>query len=228
MKKRKLISAVFLASMIFSLAGCTSELGGHNVKINQSTASPIIIDTYNNDGQKIDQLKTGSIEIEDDKKLDPAIDITYGNNKLIHTSSTLIAYEGLHNYMDNYRTWQSQLQNQNIIANKAKPSLASIYEHTPDAFHNKDRNVVIIKSQDGTPIGVFVGQKVKICQIGESDFPNSIITIDGHQLFVYDCSYTTYPITALQAMAKSDKVNAIKHQSNVKTEDTPAVGTKEK
>lgn len=228
MKRNKIFTILTIGMILLTTSGCVSDLNGHSVTINQTSAKPIIIDTYNNDGQKVDQIKTSSIKIKDDNKLDPAIDISYGNNKIIHTSSTLIAYDHLHNYMDDYRQWQTKAHTQDIVANKAKPALTSIYENTPQAFKNQDRNVLIVKSQEGTPIGVFVGQRIKIKQIGSSDFPNSIITIDSHKLFVYDCSYTTYPVSALQAMAKSDKAKNTRNQANVKTEDTMPITNSKK
>lgn len=225
LKKWKIL---LLMPLLLILSGCESTLNGHTVTIAKSTDKPIKIDTYNNDGQKIDQLKTNKVKIKDDNELVPAVDLKYGDNKIIHTSSSLIAYEGMHNYMDDYRHLQSANQKQDTFADKSTPLMVQFDRYFRRKFDNQSKSVIVIKSQAGTPIAIFTGNQIQIKQVGTSDFPNSIITIDGRHLFVYDCSYTTYPISALNAMLKNNQASSKKRQANVITKQAPPVDTTKK
>lgn len=53
-------------------------------------------------------------------------------------------------------------------------------------------------------------------EIGGTDFSNSIITINDHKLFVYDCSYTIYPTSVLKAAGQNTKVPRMQKQDSVK------------
>lgn len=213
-KKIFTIFAVFAIALLVSLlSGCVSDLSGNTVKI---SGAPVIVNTYNNDAQKIDSIKTNNIKIVDDSELTPAINIKYGDNKVVHTSSSLIAYSGLTNYMDNYRHLQASTNTQDTTSDKSIPTIAHLYGNF-DSFDKPDTNLVLVKSKTGTPIGAFVGKDIEIKQIGSTDFPNSVITIDKHKLFVYDCSYTTYPVAALKAAYNDQKVSTVQQQKNVKT-----------
>lgn len=225
---KKLSTLLFLGITALLLSSCSADLNGHTVKITPTTNSLIKIATYNNDGQKVDQIKTNKVKIKDDDKLDPAIDLNYGQNKIIHTSSTMIAYEGIHNYMDDYRHLQAQKQTQDPFADKSIPFMVHLYTNFKKQFDNQSKNVIIVKTQDGTPIAAFTGNQIKIKQIGTSDFPNSLITIDGHHLFVYDCSYTTYPISALKAMSENQKASSQKKQQAVKTQQASPIDSSKK
>lgn len=217
-KYLRIISMTMVASCGLFLSGCASDLEGHSVKISQTSNQPININTYTNDGQKIDSIKTSQIKIKDDNKLDPAIDITYGENKIIHTGSSLIAYQGLTNYMDAYRHLQAKTNTQDVLRDKSLPVAGTIYQNFKGSLQNiEHRNLILVKSQTGTPIGAFVGSDIHVKEIGGTDFSNSIITIDDHKLFVYDCSYTIYPTSALKATGQNTKAPRTQKQDSVKT-----------
>lgn len=226
-----LACGLILCTSSITLSGCASELEGHSVKLEQHSNQPIHVNTYTNDGQKIDDIQTNQVNIKDDNKLDPAIDIFYGQNKIIHTGSSLIAYEGLHNYMDDYRHLQTKTATQDVTRDKSVATAATIYQNFHDNITNiEHRNIIFVKSQTGTPIGVFVGSNIKVKEIGSTDFSNSIITIDSHKLFVYDCAYTIYPTSALKATGQNKKAPRTQKQDTVKTSSsydvTPQTNTK--
>ena len=161
---------------------------------------PLKISTYDANGQKIDQVKAKSVDIhtdnemskEDDNghELSSVIDVDYGNHRMTHVGSTLIAYEGLKNYEDEFTRHVNIDDHQ-----KAVPLLNTMYQDFKNSWH-ADAKVVMIRSQLGLPIAVFTGNRVSI---HNSDMKNSTkFVIDGHRLFVYRADYTIYPMASIQ------------------------------
>ena len=229
LNKNKIALIVTLMGTIM-LSGCMNgDLEGHSVHMTQTTNKPLKIDTYNNDGQKIEEFKTDHVKIHDDKKLTQAIDLTYGQNKIIHTSSSLIVNDGLTNYLDKYRTLQAKNGETVSETDKSIPMISKLYLNFKKDFPNiEHENMVLVKSQAGTPIAAFMGQEVSVKEIGTSDFPNSVITIDGAKVFVYDCSYTIYPSSDLKAMGQDKTMPKTKKQTTVKTSQAAPIDTGKK
>lgn len=123
-------------------------------------------------------------------ELSSVIDVDYGNHRMTHVGSTLIAYEGLKNY-ENEFTKHVNINDQQ----KAVPLLNTMYQDFKNSWH-ADAKVVMIRSQLGLPIAVFTGNRVSI---HNSNMKNATkFVIDGHRLFVYRADYTIYPMASIQ------------------------------
>lgn len=202
MKSKKKVS-LFLFSflMLLTLAGC-SNIQNWELSLRSKVGGlPLTVSTYDANGQKIDQIKAKSVDIHTDKKLSQkdesgkenssVIDVDYGNKRMTHVGSTLIAYEGLKNYGDLYNEKHVNVEEQN----KSIPLLNTMYQDFKNDWNGNEK-VVMIRSQLGMPIAVFAGKKVSI---HKSDMKNSTqFVIDGHRLFVYRADYTIYPIASLK------------------------------
>ena len=161
---------------------------------------PLTISTYDFDGQKIDQVKAQSADIHTDSEMSKwdsngnqqssVIDVDYGKHRMVHVGSTLIAYEGMKNYQDEF----SKHININDH-NSSVPLLNSMYQTFKNQWNSQAR-VVMIRSQSGKPIAVFVGNHVSIQQ---SEMKNTTkFTVDGHRLIAYRCDYTVYPMSSIK------------------------------
>lgn len=200
-RKKKVALLLFSCLMLFTLAGC-SNIQNWELSLRSKVGGlPLTVSTYDANGQKIDQIKAKSVNIHTDKKLSQkdesgkenssVIDVDYGNQRMIHVGSTLIAYEGLKNYEDAYNKRHINVNEQN----KSVPLLNSMYQDFKNDWDGSEK-VVMIRSQLGMPIAVFTGKHVSI---HKSDMKNSTqFVIDGHRLFVYRADYTVYPIASLK------------------------------
>lgn len=171
----------------------------------KTTGLPLTISTYDFDGQKIDQVKTKSANIHTDNTMSKTdsngnekssvLDIDYGNNRMIHVGSTMIAYEGLKNYQDKFN------QHTNINdQNHSVPILNSMYQDFKNQWNSQAR-VIMIRSQSGKPIATFVGDHVSI---HNTDMKNTTkFVIDGHRLIAYRCDYTIYPMDSVKKSANN-------------------------
>ena len=129
---------------------------------------PLTISTYDFDGQKIDQVKAKSADIHTDVAMSKTdkdfneqssvIDVDYGNKRMTHVRSTLIAYEGMKNYEDQFSKHINIDDHQ-----KSVPLLNSMYQDFSNQWNSKSK-VVMIRSQSGNPIAVFTGDNVSTHQ----------------------------------------------------------------
>lgn len=166
-----------------------------------TTGLPLTVSTYDFDGQKIDQVKAKSAYIHTDSEMSKidsdgneqssVIDVDYGNKRMTHVGSTLIAYEGMKNYEDQFS------KHVNIDDHeKSVPLLNSMYQDFKNQWNSQAR-VVMIRSQSGKPIAVFVGNHVSV---QSTEMKNSTkFTVDGHRLFAYRCDYTVYPMSSIKS-----------------------------
>lgn len=202
MKLKKKIALFFTACIVLlTVAGCSNIQNWELSLRSKIGGLPLTVSTYDANGQKIDQIKAKSVNIHTDKKLSQkdssgkesssVIDVDYGNKRMTHVGSTLIAYEGLKNYEDAYNKKHVNISDQN----KSVPLLNSMYQDFKNDW-NGNQKVVMIRSQLGMPIAVFAGNHVSI---HKSEMKNSTqFVIDGHRLFVYRADYTIYPIASLK------------------------------
>ena len=197
---KKLMVVLLLGLTAVSLAAC-SDVDDWSLSLKSKIGQlPLIVSTYDANGQKIDQIKAKSVHIHTDSEMSKTdssgnekssvIDVDYGNKRMTHVGSTLIAYEGLTNYEDKFT------KHVNIADHtKSIPLLNSMYQDFKNDWSG-DSKVVMIRSQLGLPLAVFTGKHVSIHQ---SDMKNATkFVIDGHRLLVYRADYTIYPISSLK------------------------------
>lgn len=210
--KDKLIKILAVSAFALVLSACQGELQGHALSFSRAQ-----LQTYDNTGQKTEQVNFKHVKIEDDPKIDSAIDLKYGENKIIYSKSSLIITEKpLINYYDQYiKVIKQQGFNLNTVPNNKLPIQARIYKEFKDKF-TKHSNVLLIKSPQGQLIGVFIGQNISFKQLNDdNDTSNLITTINGDKLFAYNVSYAVYPATTIQAMYTNKTASNEKQQKTV-------------
>lgn len=198
--KKKLGMAIVLGAIALSATACSdAEDWSLSVK-SQLGQLPLVISTYDNNGQKIDQVKAKSVHIHTDNEMSKrdkdgnerssVIDVDYGKKRMIHIGSTLIAYEGLRNYEDTFTKHININDHEQSV-----PLLNSMYQDFKNSWSGLAR-VVVIRSQAGLPVAVFAGDKVSIHYSNMKNVTRFVI--DGHRLFVYRADYTVYPMSSLK------------------------------
>lgn len=198
--KKKLALFFSLGMLLLTLSGCSNFQNWELSLRSKIGALPLTVSTYDSNGQKIDQIKAKSVNIHTDKKMSQkdnsgkenssVIDVDYGNQRMTHVGSTLIAYEGLKNYEDVFNK-HVKINDQN----HSIPLLNTMYQNFKNDW-NGESKIVMIRSQLGMPIAVFAGKNVSI---HKSDMKNSTqFVIDGHRLFAYRADYTVYPVDSLK------------------------------
>lgn len=197
---KKLMAIILLSLIAVSLTAC-SNIDDWSLSLKSKIGQlPLIVSTYDANGQKIDQIQAKSVYIHTDREMSKTdsngnekssvIDVDYGKNRMTHVGSTLIAYEGLTNYEDKFT------KHVNIADHtKSIPLLNSMYHDFKNDWSG-DSKIVMIRSQLGLPLAVFTGNYVSIHQ---SHMKNATkFVIDGHRLLVYRADYTIYPISSLK------------------------------
>lgn len=210
--KDKLIKILTVSAFALILSACQGELQGHDLSFSRAQ-----LQTYDNTGQKTEQVNFKHVKVKDDPKIDSAIDLKYGENKIIYSKSSLIITEKpLINYYDKYiKVIKQQGFNLNTVPDNKLPIQAQIYKEFKDKF-TKHSNVLLIKSPQGQLIGVFIGQNISFKQPNdENDTSNLITTINNSKLFAYNVSYAVYPSSTIQAMYTNKTATDEKHQKSV-------------
>lgn len=220
MRFKLFATSVALLTIPLLLAGCA---GGDNFNLSmeqQTSGLPLTVDTYNFNGQKIDQIEAKHVNIHTDdtmsqnddngNELSDVIDVDYGKHRTIHVGASMIAAQGLKNYVDKYNHAHVNVNDQSD--DKSIPFINRYYDDFQNFWgHGQTGAVVFVKSQSGEPIGAFYGKNVSIHQAdnGSGGLFNdnmkdaTYFTIDGHRLFLYRCDYTTYPVSVLKKSAQS-------------------------
>lgn len=153
--------------------------------------------TFDENSQLIDEMSGKSLSISRNQEFDSVdaegysnadssvLKVTLGNYEIDHVGSSLIAAEeGLE---DLYAKYQATVD----IANydRAIPLVNRMVSSLKNDFTGKAK-VVLIRSQNGTPLATYVGDKVSLYA---SDAPKtSELLIDGKRLIIYRCDYTIY------------------------------------
>jgi hypothetical protein len=159
----------------------------------------MVIQTYDEQSQLIDQITGKSILIERDSTFDTdaetkdssVIQITIGTKEMHHVgSSMIIAEKGLENIFDDYaQTVDAQTIQRGV------PVINSLVNDFKNSFVGKEK-VVLIRSQNGAPLATYGGNNVSLYK---TDVPKSTgLLIDGQYLFVYRCDYTIYDLALLE------------------------------
>lgn len=207
--RNKILKMLLITGFALTLNACQGELQGHDIEFTRAQLT-----TYDNNGEKNEQVNFKHVEVTDDPKIDSAIDLKYGENKIIYSKSSMIVSEKpLTNYYDKYiKLLKQQGFDPNNPPDVKLPIQARIYKTFKNKF-TKHSNVLLIKSPQGQLIGVYIGQNINIKQLNtDDDTSNLITTINGNKLLAYDVNYAIYPATTIRAMytnsnAPNEKLN---------------------
>lgn len=191
-KKKVLIGSMMLLCVLL-LSGCQDIMNSFKQFEQSFKGLEMTVRTYDEESQVMDEVKGKSVKIQRDETFDTddeskdssVIQITVGRNEMHHVGSSMIIEEkGLTNIFDKYAD--------KVDINDTKrsvPMINSMVNDFKNSFKGKDK-VILIRSQNGTPLATYAGNKVSMYS---TDVPKSTgILIDGKYLFIYRCDYTIY------------------------------------
>jgi len=192
--------ALFVGLVLLPITGC----GLSGEKFDQSwTGVSATIHTYNENGAVLDKIHGRSLRITRDTDFDQTdskgevtkqssvMSISIGKYEMGHVGSTMVvAEDGLVNVMDRVGS-TFDVDNQQF----GVPWLNKIKFQFQNYFTGKSQ-IVMVRSQNGSPIGVFTGNSV---QKFPTEVPNSTwFEIDGKMLLVYRADLTRYDTELVQ------------------------------
>ncbi|MGX4686139.1 DUF5052 family protein [Vagococcus sp. JNUCC 83] len=192
-KKKQLMVAGLLSVMVILLSGCQDIMNSFKQFEQSFKGLEMTVRTYDEQSQVMDKVQGKSVKIErddtfdtdEDSKDSSVIQITVGRNEMHHVGSSMIIEEkGLTNIFDEYAD-KVDINN----TKRSVPMINSMVNDFSNSFKGKDK-VILIRSQNGTPLATYAGNKVSMYS---TDVPKSTgILIDGKYLFIYRCDYTIY------------------------------------
>lgn len=191
-KKQLMILGVLSVTMVL-LSGCQDIMNSFKQFEQSFKGLEMTVRTYDEQSQVMDKVQGKSVKIErddtfdtdEDSKDSSVIQITVGRNEMHHVGSSMIIEEkGLTNIFDEYAD-KVDIEN----TKRSVPMINSMVNDFSNSFKGKDK-VILIRSQNGTPLATYAGNKVSMYS---TDVPKSTgILIDGKYLFIYRCDYTIY------------------------------------
>ncbi len=157
----------------------------------------MVMQSYDENSEIIDRIEGRSISIRRDKRFDSensssqVLQITIGGSEVTHVGSSLLLYQqGLINIFDDYAK-TTDLENRD----RSIPFINRMVIDFKNSFTGKEK-VILIRSQNGTPLATFAGDRVSLYS---TDVPQSTgLLIDGKYLFIYRCDYTIYDLALLK------------------------------
>ncbi|NVY95924.1 DUF5052 family protein [Lactobacillus sp. DCY120] len=194
---RTIVFLILVLGLSLLLGGCALVADfGSNLR-QQWAGLPLTLATYDDQAQKIDQVRGTSLAITRDRQFDEinsdgkqnkqskVMKITVGSHLMRHVGSSLIAYQdGLTNVLDQHP------QKVQAINKKRNVPFVNRFVHAVKDDFSGSSYVILIRSQTGQPIATFAGNRVRV---SKTDVPSSTnLLIDGKRLFVYRCDYTIY------------------------------------
>lgn len=197
-RKLRLVALTLITATVLAAAtGCAwfDKEVDNFVSLMKGRSATIV--TYNVFGNKLDSVHGTAINISRDTTFDSydsqgnsngdssVLRISVGNNHMQHVGSTLLMIEdGVINVGD-------QLPKTVTIENneRAIPFLNNIRQQFQNLWQGRARTV-IVRSQNGSPIAIFAGNRVEYFA---TDVPKStLLRIDGKYLLIYRSDYTIY------------------------------------
>ena len=194
--KKLVISAVLFTSLL-SLSACQSIQNWWKNTKEEWIGLEMTVRTFDESAQLIDEMSGKSLSIERNAEFDSVdaegnskadssvLKVTIGQYEMDHVGSSLIAAEeGLEDLFAKYQKTVTVEEE-----GKAIPVVNRMVSQLKNDFTGKAK-VILIRSQNGTPLATYAGDKVSLYT---SDAPKtSELLIDGKRLIIYRCDYTIY------------------------------------
>ena len=205
MKVKKILLSTFALGGVLLMTAC-QDVGMTSKDIHEIVDGlSMTVKTYDENSQVIDTVSGKSLMIDRDTRFDSTdsdgtskndssvVDITIGKSEMIHVGSSMIIQEqGLTDIFNQYA------KTVNIMSEDTRglPFMNKLINRYKDSFEGKKR-VILIRSQNGTPLATFAGNKVTPYS---TDVPKSTaLLIDDHLLLIYRCDYTIYDKDLLES-----------------------------
>lgn len=197
MKNKQIKLITILAVSTFLLSGCQSIQNWWKNTKEEWIGLEMTVRTFDEDSQLIDQMSGKSLSIERNQEFDTedaegnskadssVLKVTLGKYEMDHVGSSLIAAEeGLEDLFAKYQqTVNIEEESRDI------PMVNRMVSKLKNDFTGKAK-VILIRSQKGTPLATYAGDKVSLYS---SDAPKtSELLIDDKRLVIYRCDYTIY------------------------------------
>ena len=196
MKKKILLSLVLVFSLL-ALSACQSIQNWWKNTKEEWIGLEMTVRTFDESSQLIDEMSGKSLSIERNADFDSVdaegnsnadssvLKVTIGQYEMDHVGSSLIAAEeGLEDLFAKYQKTVTVEEE-----GKAVPVVNRMVSQLKNDFTGKAK-VILIRSQNGTPLATYAGDKVSLYT---SDAPKtSELLIDGKRLIIYRCDYTIY------------------------------------
>ena len=196
MKKKIMLSLVLVFSLL-SLSACQSIQNWWKNTKEEWIGLEMTVRTFDESSQLIDEMSGKSLSIERNADFDSVdaegnskadssvLKVTIGQYEMDHVGSSLIAAEeGLEDLFAKYQKTVAVEED-----GKAIPVVNRMVSQLKNDFTGKAK-VILIRSQNGTPLATYAGDKVSLYT---SDAPKtSELLIDGKRLIIYRCDYTIY------------------------------------
>lgn len=161
------------------------------------------IQTFDAQGQVIDNVKGNSISVETDNRFDikgsdgevtkesSVLNIQVGGKQMYHVGSSLVMQEqGTTNILNNTNA-RAEVND----TDSSVPFLSRLKNEFKNDFTGQNMTV-LIRSQQGLPIAVFTGDEVSTFQA--ENIPNSTaLLIDGKRVFLYRVDFSIYDTSLL-------------------------------
>ncbi|MFM0792989.1 DUF5052 family protein [Streptococcus suis] len=194
---KKLALGAVLAASLVTLSACQSISNWWKNTKEEWIGLEMTVRTYDENSQLIDEMSGKSLSISRNQEFDSVdaegysnadssvLKVTLGNYEIDHVGSSLIAAEeGLEDLFAKYQTTVDMSNYDYAI-----PVVNRMVSSLKNDFTGKAK-VVLIRSQNGTPLATYAGDKVSLYA---SDAPKtSELLIDGKRLIIYRCDYTIY------------------------------------
>ena len=194
--KKMAISAVLLTSLL-ALSACQSIQNWWKNTKEEWIGLEMTVRTFDESAQLIDEMSGKSLSIERNADFDSVdaegnskadssvLKVTIGQYEMDHVGSSLIAAEeGLEDLFAKYQKTVTVEEE-----GKAIPVVNRMVSQLKNDFTGKAK-VILIRSQNGTPLATYAGDKVSLYT---SDAPKtSELLIDSKRLIIYRCDYTIY------------------------------------
>lgn len=196
---KKFFITLSVLAVVVALTACNGAQQGWDDLIAKFKGRSVTIQTYDEESQLIDQVIGSHVDITRDTQFDSyeaadssVLKISVGKNMMHHVGSSLIMYEdGLHDIMteENARV---KIENYE----KGTPLINYFVHDFKNFFGNGTSKVIMIRSQNGTPLAIFAGEEVSIFS---TEIEKSTgFRIDDKYLFVYRADYTVYDTALLE------------------------------
>lgn len=205
MKKIIKNSTILSILIAFSLAVSSCSMFDNNVKNMQEEFEGLeaTIQTFDAQGQVIDNVKGKSIAVTTDNRFDikgadgsvtkesSVLNIQIGGKQMYHVGSSLVMQEkGTTNILNNTNA-RAEVND----TDSSVPFLSRLKNEFKNDFTGQNMTV-LIRSQQGLPIAVFTGNEVSTFQA--KNIPNSTaLLIDGKRVFLYRVDFSIYDTSLL-------------------------------
>lgn len=193
-KQTRVLGVVLVTLLLVQqLSGCAKvhmtatdlkrDLSGISVTIRTFDEESNIIDRIN--GKSVNITRDTTFDSSSESKDSSVIKITVGSNEINHVGSSLVmADKGLNDIFDEYKK-SADIEN----SDSSVPVINRVVHSVINDTTGKKRTV-LIRSQNGTPLATYMGDKVSTFSV---DIPKTTaFLIDGKLLIVYRCDYTVY------------------------------------